>query len=392
MLMKRGKRVLCLLVSFSIFMNMNSFVQASKIDDLKKKNQEDQGKLDELGEEIDNLTGERDDIMSQIDELEAEIVDMMTSISMLEDEISDKQAQIEQSELDLEAAKAEVQRQYEAMKVRIHYMYEHGNTEYLDILLSAGSMDDILNKAEYIERLYDYDRKMLIQYQDAQQEVEDLKAALEEEKADLETAQAECEEEKAAMETALAELEVVSDDYTLKISKAKQQAEVYKSQIKQQNAEIARLEEEARKAAEAAAKKNTTTNKVQGTAAVNKEEIMSAKGSDLGKQIAIYACGFVGNPYVYGGTSLTNGTDCSGFTQAIYKAYGYNLPRTSYSQRSVGKEVSYADAQPGDLICYAGHVALYIGNGKIVHAKSTATGIRIDYATYKQIICVRRVI
>lgn len=392
MLMKRGKRILCLLLSFCIFMNMSNFAQASKIDDLKKKNQEDQGKLDEIGEEIDNLTGERDDIVSQIDELEAEIVDMMTSISMLEDEISEKQTQIEQSELDLEEAKAEVQRQYEAMKIRIHYMYEHGNAEYLDILLSAGSMDDMLNKAEYVERLYDYDRKMLIQYQEAQREVEELKATLEEEKSDLEAAQAECEEEKAAMEASLAELEVLSDDYNLKISKAKQQAEVYKSQIKKQNAEIARLEEEARKAAEAAAKKNNTTKKVQGTAVVNKEEILSAKGSDLGKQIAIYACGFVGNPYVYGGTSLTNGTDCSGFTQAIYKAYGYNLPRTSYSQRSVGKEVSYADAQPGDLICYAGHVALYIGNGKIVHAKSTATGIRIDYATYKQIICVRRVV
>lgn len=390
-MIKRGERLLCLVVAFCVFMNMGSYAWASKIDDLKKKNQEDQEKLDELGEEIDSLTGEREEIVSEMDELEAEIIDMMTSISILEDEIEAKKLEIVQAQKDLEAAKQEEENQYEAMKVRIHFMYERGDTSYLDILLSASSMDDVLNKAEYIERLYDYDRKLLIQYQEARQAVEELKAALEIEQSDLEATQAECEEEKAAMELAFAELEAVSEDYALQISKAKQQAEVYKTQIKQQNAEIARLEEEARKAAEEAARRNNA-QKVQGTATVNKEEIMAAKGSDIGKQIAIYACGFVGNPYVWGGTSLTNGTDCSGFTQAVYKAYGYNIPRTSYSQRSAGKEVSYADAQPGDLICYAGHVAMYIGNGKIVHAKSTATGIRIDYATYKQIICVRRIV
>lgn len=390
-MIKRGERLLCLVVAFCVFMNMGSYAWASKIDDLKKKNQEDQEKLDELGEEIDSLTGEREEIVSEMDELEAEIIDMMTSISILEDEIEAKKLEIVQAQKDLEAAKQEEENQYEAMKVRIHFMYERGDTSYLDILLSASSMDDVLNKAEYIERLYDYDRKLLIQYQEARQAVEELKAALEIEQSDLEATQAECEEEKAAMELAFAELEAVSEDYALQISKAKQQAEVYKTQIKQQNAEIARLEEEARKAAEEAARRNNA-QKVQGTATVNKEEIMAAKGSDIGKQIAIYACGFVGNPYVWGGTSLTNGTDCSGFTQAVYKAYGYNIPRTSYSQRSAGKEVSYADAQPGDLICYAGHVAMYIGNGRIVHAKSTATGIRIDYATYKQIICVRRIV
>ncbi|HOO79069.1 MAG TPA: C40 family peptidase, partial [Lachnospiraceae bacterium] len=103
-------------------------------------------------------------------------------------------------------------------------------------------------------------------------------------------------------------------------------------------------------------------------------------------------CQFIGNPYVAGGTSLTNGADCSGFIYSIYKDFGYTVPRTSYALRSAGTEVAYADAQPGDVVCYAGHVALYIGNGMIVHASSARTGIKISRATYREILSVRRLI
>ena len=120
--------------------------------------------------------------------------------------------------------------------------------------------------------------------------------------------------------------------------------------------------------------------------------ITGANGSDAGKTIALYAIQFLGNPYVMGGTSLTNGADCSGFTQTVFGNCGYSIPRTSYSQRSAGVEVSYADAQPGDIICYAGHVAIYVGGGQIVHASSARTGIKISPATYRTILCVRRIV
>lgn len=109
--------------------------------------------------------------------------------------------------------------------------------------------------------------------------------------------------------------------------------------------------------------------------------------------VADFAVQFVGNPYVWGGTSLTGGADCSGFTQSVYANFGVSLPRTSYEQQNAGTEVSYADAQPGDLICYGGHVAIYMGNGRIVHASNSVDGIKIsDNAAYRTIVSVRRLV
>ena len=120
-------------------------------------------------------------------------------------------------------------------------------------------------------------------------------------------------------------------------------------------------------------------------------EESSSSYSGTGSSIADYALQFVGNPYVWGGTSLTNGADCSGFVQSVYANYGIDLPRTSYDQMYAGTEVSYADAQAGDLICYGGHVAIYLGDGKIVHASNSVDGIKVsDDATYRTILSVRR--
>ena len=394
-------------------------VQAAKKDDLKKQNQEDQEKLDDIDDQVNELSGEQEGINEEIQALSDQIAEIMASISLLEEEIENKKAQIEQAKLDLAEAQRVEREQYEAMKARIKAMYESGETSYIDIFFNSSSMEDMMNKADYVEKIHEYDRRMLTNYQIARQKVEELKENLEIEQSELEAAQEGLQEEMDTVEEARAELEAISADYAVQISKAKQQAEVYKSQIKQRNAQIKQIEEEERRAAEEAARKaeeerkrkeeeakknsngssnsngnsgSTSASKPTGTAAVDKDAIMAANGSAKGKEIAVYACGFVGNPYVAGGTSLTNGADCSGFTQSVYKAFGYSIPRNSTAQRSVGTEVSYAEAQPGDIICYPGHVALYIGNGKIVHASSAKTGIKISNALYRDILCVRRVV
>lgn len=119
----------------------------------------------------------------------------------------------------------------------------------------------------------------------------------------------------------------------------------------------------------------------------------SSSGSSSGSSVVDYATQFVGNPYVWGGTSLTNGADCSGFVQSVYSNFGISLPRTSYEQQNAGTEVSYSEAQPGDLICYGGHVAIYMGDGKIVHASNSKDGIKVsDNAAYRTILSVRRLV
>lgn len=129
------------------------------------------------------------------------------------------------------------------------------------------------------------------------------------------------------------------------------------------------------------------------TSYLSKSKPSSSSSSSKGVQVANYAKKFVGNPYKYGGTSLTNGADCSGFTQSVYKHFGYSIPRTSSEQRSAGTKVSWSNKQIGDLICYDGHVAIYIGSNQIVHASSAKTGIKISSpADYRKVLSVRRIV
>ncbi len=126
---------------------------------------------------------------------------------------------------------------------------------------------------------------------------------------------------------------------------------------------------------------------------VEENDIPETEAAITGEDIVEYALQFVGNRYVYGGTSLTNGVDCSGFVMRVYEAFGYDLPRSSYYQRSAGYEVSEDEMQPGDIVCYRGHVAIYMGDGKIVHASNARDGIKVsDRYDYQKVITVRRII
>lgn len=389
---------------------------------MKKEQSATQKKLDSAKAEVSKLEEERAEEAAKEAQMQEQLVSLLGAIDILEEEMVLQQQKIDQAQSDYDEAKATEEKQYESMKKRIRYMYEHGETQYVELFLASASIADAINKADYVEKIYDYDRDMLEEYQKVKQEAATLKIALEEDMDEMVSMEESYKEEQAELEQTISEQKAVVENFDSKLVEAKSAAKRYEQTIKKQNEEIAKqvaaekaaaeaaakkkAEEEAKKkAAEIAAKKaaedsssgNTGNNEEYADEEAGEPEkesapSYSASGSGKGSDIANYGLQFVGNPYVAGGTSLTNGCDCSGFTQAVYSHFGYSIPRTSGSQAGYGKSVSYSEAQAGDIFCYAGHVGIYLGNGTIVHASTPASGIKVTTATYRPILSIRRIV
>lgn len=421
------KRILSVLLVLALSSGYSLQVFATTAEEVREEQEKTEEQLNELNEQMEAMEGQREAVAGEITVLDTELVDILTSISICEDEIAAKEDEIDIVKEELEEAKEREATQYEDMKTRIRFMYERGEQAYLQIFLEASNFSEMLNKASYVEKLYEYDRQLLLEYEATKQEIASIKEELELEEADLLISQRELKEQKDYLEVVIAEKRATVANFDTQLAQAQQEVTSYKNLLKEQNEQIRRLEKEEREKREkekekekeqqaqndenllASAAQANGNNDFQNTgaaqpeggnegdspaAAGNEDDSPSAGsgGSGLGQQIANYGCQFIGNPYVYGGTSLTNGTDCSGFTKGVYAHFGITLPRDSTSQRFAGRGVSYEEARPGDIICYAGHVGLYIGNGQIVHASTERTGIKISNATYRTILAVRRIV
>lgn len=459
------KRILCLTLGLMLTISQAVPVgAASRKDQLKQDKAAAQSQLAAQESKINNLEDQKQTLSAEIDQLDSDLVNIMVEIEILDGELSDKEAQIEQTKADLAVAEENKQKQYEAMKKRIQYLYEKGGDDaWAQMLFQASDFTSLLNQAEYVQQMYDSDRNSLEEFKETVQQVKDLGDQLDSEKAELEEMNQEYQNRQASMQTQLQEKKATSSDYDAQIAQAQSQAAQYTELIRQQNAEIQKIEEEekkaaeeaARKAAEEAAKKaaaeeaakkaqeeankkaadeaakkaaeaskkssstsgsntaassgssTSSKNNTSGSsssAATSKDNGSSSSSSSgssgssvsynpTGQSVVNYACQFVGNPYVWGGTSLTNGADCSGFIMSIYAKFGVSLPHSSGAMAGCGRGVSYSEAMPGDIICYAGHVAIYMGGGQIVHASNAKDGIKISgNAAYRPIVAVRRVL
>ena len=450
------KRIVCLTLALMMTASQVVSVSASREDELREEQAATSAQLDATYAQIDQLYSAKQQLQEEINTLDANLVNVMVSIQTLEGDISNKEADIQQTQEDLQKAQNAKDKQYEAMKQRIQYLYEKGGNEaWFQMMMSADNLSELLTKAEYTQKMYDYDRQSLEKYANTITQVTNLGNQYQQEKAELEGMKQEYESESVNLQNQIDTKKANSADCDNEIAYAQEMANEYANLIQEQQAEIEQLEaeriaaeEEARRQAEAeaaaaaaAAEQEDQTvydedgNEVDADeAAENGDTVYDEEGNEIdpsestsdssddveydeygnvidsdntvdpdsvstssssssgsGSSIVDYATQFVGNPYVWGGTSLTGGADCSGFTQSVYAQFGYSLPRTSYEQQNWGTEVSYADAQPGDLICYGGHVAIYMGNGQIVHASNSRDGIKISNdATYRTILSVRR--
>lgn len=405
---KSVKRRLYVMLAFILCLSVVEPISATTISDLKEDVKKSQSQLKKTQQKISDAEEAQEGVGEEIDQMDEELVGLLRDIELIEDAIEEKEEEIAATQIEYEAAVDEKDEQYESMKIRIQFMYEKGDSSYLHIFFGSGNMGDMVNRANYVEELYDYDRRLLGEYEDTVQRVAQLQDRLEEDKSELETSKTELQEGQEYLEQMLAEKRTEYENYGVMLTKAKQEAATYTARIKQETAQIKKLEEEERKRREEEERKRKEEEERRrkeqealmaeeggGDSDSDEEEAPKAVvsgGSGKGKDIANFACQYIGNPYVAGGTSLTNGADCSGFVMAVYKNFGISLPRSSYAQSTVGRGVSYSEAQPGDVIYYGGHVGIYIGNGQIVHASTERTGIKITSATYRSIITVRRIV
>lgn len=394
--MKKTKNLILALVLSALILAQESLaVSASTIKDVQQDINRHQNEVNKWTNAIAGLEDEQDLIEEQISDLNAEIINMMACIELKEEEIAvkeieieDKGAQIAKTQLEYDAAVKKEEDQRQNMTDCTRLMYENRSTSTFTSFFSGKGLSEILNQMDFIEKIYAYSLGRLNGYITAKNDVHDLwdqleaeKAQLEEHKKGLEADREELAGLKKELDNQLAVKKRESADYDAEIKKAKAAASVAKKLLQADKKKLAQLQAQQNAA-------NITVNVNKDYAAI----VDGASGSDLGKKIAKYGLQFVGNPYVLGGTSLTKGADCSGFTYKIYQDFGYSIPRTSTQQRSAGKAVEYANAQPGDLICYSGHVGMYIGGGMIVHASNAKTGIKVSQAKYRTILSVRRII
>lgn len=290
------------------------------------------------------LKNNKDKAQKELNQVKKDITSLMTSINKTEKDLVDVGQAIIKAEADLAEAEEKEKVQYEAMKHRIVAMYENGTGSMLAKALAAGSLAEMLKQAENVQTIHDYDRKQLKEYVETKEKIETLKISLEDDMDALMKRQKQFEEDKAKLDSKVSQLEN----------------------------KIGNINDELRKLSQ-----NAGGNSGSGSSNNSGSNYVPPVGTGGGAAIVKEAYRYLGVPYVWGGESMS-GVDCSGLVKMAHKAIGVNLPHYSNSIGSGGRLVSEANAQPGDVVCYSGHVGIYLGNGMMIHAPTFKQVVRVQ--------------
>ena len=369
-------------ITFSGYINSGLekvYAKTKKQKDAEKKKSQAEQDLKDKKNEINGLKDQQQITADDIKNKSAKLDEILAAQKKLQTDITSKQAEIEQNQKDLAAAQEKQQEQYDAMKKRIQFMYENSAEDNIwTAIIESNGITDMLNRIEYVSDVYDSDRALMDSYQAAVEQVKEIGTKLDNDMNELTAMQDDYEKQQADVEAAIVALENQKEQYASQIAQAQQQAENYQNIITAQGKIIQEQEAAAAAAAAqaAAARANSSPSSssydgggagkggsIAGDYAAGGGKNPGASTGVSGSSVVSYAMQFVGNPYVWAGNSLTNGVDCSGFVHEVYAHFGISTPRYSQAFKSVGQAVSFDNIQPGDVVVYPGHVAIYAGGG-----------------------------
>ncbi len=388
----------------------------------------------------DELKAQKAEAQQEAESLQKQLTELLNKVGEMEEQLIETGEKITETEADLETAQAKAEDQYAKMKLRIKYMYEDGGTDLFGVLLSSENFSDFLNQAEYISNVNSYDRQKLNELKETQEKIAALKETLETEQTNLEKMQKEYQAEEDSVNEELEEKSKEIDNFDVQIQAAAEAAAAEAEARAEEEAQAADPGEgttgkQSTDAADVPSNGSSSGSQTSGNTGGSSGTSSSGSGNSgssssgtsssgsssssssssgsgssgsgssgsgssgssssgssssgnsssgngsygtntsAAQKIVAAAYSQLGVPYVYGGTTPGVGLDCSGLVQYCYAAAGISLPRTSTAQGGSG--IAVTDPQPGDIVCYSGHVGIYIGNGQMIHAPQTGDVVKI---------------